>query len=248
MTTETLVITGAGGDIGYAVASRMASPQTRVLLVDVDLPKLHAVEDAIRGMYREIAAVECDVSSESGVVHYSNVAQEFGRGSVERFFNNAGVIGAVAPLTEYPAEVFDHVLAVNARGVFLGLKHIGPLLKRGAAVVNTSSVGGLTGQRGLAAYVASKHAVLGLTRTAALEWADRGVRVNAICPGPVAGQMMDVLFEGLDLDPDDRAAAVPIGRLAVPQDIAESVAFLMSAAAGHITGTTITVDGGRQAG
>ncbi|QTJ68354.1 SDR family oxidoreductase [Rhodococcus sp. ZPP] len=246
--TETLVITGAGGDIGSAVASRMASSDTRVLLVDVDLPNLRAVESAVRDAYSEVAILQCDVSSEHDAVRYSRFASEFGGGSVDRFFNNAGITGACVPLIEYPTETFDRVLAVNVRGVFLGLKHIGPLMGSGAAVVNTSSIGGSAGQANMAAYIASKHAVMGLTRTAALEWAARGVRVNAICPGPVAGQMMSTIFAGLGLDPEARAAQVPMGRLAHPSDVADSVAFLMSSAASHVTGTSISVDGGRLAG
>lgn len=244
---DTLVITGAAGDIGSAVAVRMASPNTRMLLIDQDLPKLQSTRSKVLDLCADVATLQCDISSAGDAAKYADVARDFSGGSVRWLFNNAGVSGDFAPLTDYSVETFDRVMAVNVRGMFLGLKHIGPLMSRGSAAVNTSSVGGIAGQANMAAYVASKHAVMGLTKAAALEWADRGVRVNAVCSGPVAGQMMDSIFAGLDLDPRDRAAQVPMGRLATPADVADSVAFLMEASADHLTGTSITIDGGRLA-
>ncbi|MCZ4551078.1 SDR family NAD(P)-dependent oxidoreductase [Gordonia rubripertincta] len=246
--SDTLVITGAAGDIGSAVAVRMASPSTQMLLLDRDLSRLQSMRSSLLASCADVAILQCDVSSASDAAKYADYAREFGGGSVRWLFNNAGIPGDFGPLTDYSTDTFDRVMAVNVRGVFLGLKHIGPLMGSGAAVVNTSSVGGIAGQANMVAYVASKHAVMGLTKAAALEWADRGVRVNAVCPGPVEGQMMNSIFAGLDLDPRDRAAQVPLRRLATPEDIAASVAFLLNPTAGHVTGTSITVDGGRLAG
>nr|WP_257216968.1 SDR family NAD(P)-dependent oxidoreductase [Rhodococcus qingshengii] len=241
------MITGAGGDIGCAVARRMATPATRILLVDIDGEKLKSVHHDLVGRCHDVATICADVSSEADALRYSELANDFGNGKVDLLLNNAGIAGSVSPVTEYPVDVFDSVLAVNVRAIFLGLKHIGSLMGHGGAVVNTSSIGGLVGQANLSAYVASKHAVIGLTKSVALEWASRGIRVNAVCPGPVAGEMINGLFSGLRLDPEQRAAQIPLGRLARPADVAESVAFLLSSASEYVTGTSISVDGGRLA-
>jgi 3alpha(or 20beta)-hydroxysteroid dehydrogenase len=140
------------------------------------------------------------------------------------------------------------VMTVNVRGTLLALKHLMPLVADGGAVVNVASVSGVAGYAGVAAYVASKHAVIGLTRTAALEAAGRGVRVNAVCPGPVGGRLLDAARGGARPpalgEPDPMASGVPLGRVARPEEIAELVGFLLSACAGYMTGSVHLVDGG----
>jgi NAD(P)-dependent dehydrogenase (short-subunit alcohol dehydrogenase family) len=175
-------------------------------------------------------------------------------GAIHCFFNNAGIEGEVKPLIEQEEAVFDAVLAVNVKGVFLGLRHVLPvMLAQGhGAVVNTASTAGLVGSAGLSPYVASKHAVLGLTKSVAGEVARQGVRVNAICPGPTETRMIRSLEEqaarrGAN-DPAERyRAAIPMGRYCAPAEVTAAVLFLCSEAASGITGAHLQVDGGRTA-
>jgi len=196
--------------------------------------------------------IVADVTSAAEVARYvARCLDSYGR--IDCFFNNAGIEGRVAPLAEYDDDVFDAVFAVNVKGVYLGLKHVFPAIReRGGAIVNTSSIAGINGSAGIAPYSASKHAVIGLTRTAALEWASQGVRVNAICPGPVQTRMIQSLeeqFSSGGTDPGERLrASIPLGRYASPDEIAEFVLFLCSDAAASVTGGFYVIDGGRTAG
>ena len=175
-------------------------------------------------------------------------------GSIDCFHNNAGIEGSVAPTAEYDEAMFDAVLGVNVKGVFLGLKHVLPEMIRqgGGAIVNTASVAGLVGTPGMPAYVASKHAVIGLTKTAAGEVARQGIRVNAVCPGPVDTRMIHSLEA--QLSPGDPAsvnqryqASLPTGRYSTAEEIANMVLFLCSDLASNTTGGHFVVDGGRTA-
>jgi len=175
-------------------------------------------------------------------------------GRIDCFFNNAGIEGKLAPTAEYDEAVFDAVIGVNVRGVFLGLRHVLPEMIRrgGGAVVNTASVAGLVATPGMPAYVASKHAVIGLTKTAAGEVAHQGIRVNAVCPGPVDTRMIHALEE--QISPADPAAvgaryqaAIPSGRYTTVDEIANMVLFLCSDLASNTTGGQFVVDGGRTA-
>ena len=176
-------------------------------------------------------------------------------GKVDALFNNAGVEGPVAPLVDYPTDDFDRVMAVNVRGVWLGLKHAGPAIAAsgGGAIVNTASMAGVTGTARLCAYGASKHAVIGLTKTAALEFAPLGVRVNAVAPAPIDTRMLHAIAAGMN--PDDpsvataqMAARVPLARYGTPDEVAAVAAFLCSDDATYMTGAMVPVDGGWWAG
>jgi NAD(P)-dependent dehydrogenase (short-subunit alcohol dehydrogenase family) len=197
--------------------------------------------------------VAADVSLEEDVQRYvAQAIDDFGR--IDVVFNNAGIEGAVAPIEEYALATFDRVIAVNLRSVFLALREVLPHMReRGSgSIINCSSVSGLRGTAGVSAYVAAKHGVIGLTRAAAAEAGAYGVRVNAVCPGPVSTRMMESITAMSD--PDDPAAAAaasaaknPMGRWGEPEEIADVVAFLASDAAAFVTGAAWPVDGGRTA-
>jgi len=175
-------------------------------------------------------------------------------GRIDGFFNNAGILGETKPITDYPEEIFDRVIAINLKGVWLGLKHIGAVMKAqgGGAIVNTASIAGLTGTPGLIAYTASKHAVVGMTRTAAMEFARHGIRVNAICPGPIETAMTAEMHGRLDPRGSGSArqkmtATIPMRRYGEPNEVAALVAFLLSDDASYVNGGLYTVDGAAMA-
>jgi NAD(P)-dependent dehydrogenase (short-subunit alcohol dehydrogenase family) len=251
----TAVVTGGGGDIGRTTALLLAAEGAQVLVVDIDPEALRTSVDAIVATGGRAKGMVADVSVPADVEAYAREAQRLGGGSIDLFFNNAGIEGNIVPLVDLDVEDFDRVLSVNARGVFLGLKHVLPRMADGGAVVNTSSVGGLRGSVGLSAYVASKHAVIGLTKTAALEMASRGIRVSAVCPGPVEGRMISainaqrVVLPGAQPQPAAAPAATghSLARYAEVEEVARAVAFLLGPEATYVSGTALVVDGGMTA-
>ena len=243
------IITGGSGGIGKAVAERFLDEGAFVMLVDIDQDALDATRQALGGGDR-VAVARADVSSEADVVRYVEATMEaFGR--IDVFFNNAGIEGKVAPLEEQAIAMFDKVLAINVRGAYLGLKHVLPHMYAAGAgsVVNTSSVAGLDGSAGVLPYVTSKHALVGMTKVAAIEAAAHDVRVNSVHPSPVNTRMMRSLEAGFD--PGDAEAArigiektIPLGRYGEPADIANLVLFLASDESRFITGAQYRIDGG----
>ncbi len=238
------LITGAGGGIGRAVAVRLAEAGAVVVLVDRCDAALSDAREALRSVGAKELSLCADVREAAEVRAVINrVTADLGGPDV--LVSCAGIEGAVAPLTEYPEDAFDRVMAVNAKGVFLGMKYALPgMLERGrGAVVNVASTSAIRGRANLAAYVASKHAVLGLTRVAALEVMDRGVRVNAVLPGPVETDLLRSLDAkaGLAGGVITRAAQA---RTAQPGDVAGPVLFLASDEARHLNGAALVIDGG----
>lgn len=247
------VITGGGGGIGRAASLGFARRGAKVVVVDRDGAAAEATAGIIRQQGGDAIAVTADVTKSSDVKAYVKATVEkFGR--IDCFFNNAGVEGKLKPTVELDESDFDAVIGVNVKGVFLGLRYVLPeMIKQGSgAVVNTASVAGLVATPGMPAYVASKHAVIGLTKTVAGEVARQGIRVNAVCPGPVDTRMIHSL-EAM-INPDDPAsqraryqAAQPTGRYTTPDEIANMVLFLCSDLASNTTGGQFVVDGGRTA-
>ncbi|HZG71375.1 MAG TPA: SDR family oxidoreductase, partial [Chondromyces sp.] len=195
--------------------------------------------------YGEVITVQADVSKEEDVSNYVKTAVNY-FGKIDVFFNNAGIEGKVAPLVEQNVEDFDKVIAVNVRGVFLGLKHVLPIMtKQGhGSIINTSSVAGLSGSPNVSPYITSKHAVVGLTKAAAVESASANVRVNSIHPSPVNTRMMRSLEEGLNVEQETLAKTIPLGRYGESSDIANLVLFLASDESSFITGVQYRIDGG----
>jgi NAD(P)-dependent dehydrogenase (short-subunit alcohol dehydrogenase family) len=239
------VITGATGGIGLTTARRLAADGARLFLVDRDKHDVTRAVATLGGEGIAVSGIEADVRLAADVERYAAAAADFGGARIDMFFNNAGIEGPAGPVTELSDDAFDDVMAVNVRGVYLGLKHVIPWMQDGGAIVNTASMGGLFGTANLSAYIASKHAVLGLTRSVAKEVATQGIRVNAVCPGPVAGRMNDVIQDALQGHGVERE--IPIGRFARAEEIAAVVAFLLSDDASYICGASYQVDGGRRA-
>lgn len=247
---KVVIVTGAAGGIGLAAVERFASEGARVTAVDLPGTALDRVVDAAKAAGSEALAVEADVTSAEEVQNYVDRASEH-FGGVDFLFNNAGIEGVVCPLDEYPLENFEKVMAVNVTGVFLGMKSVVPALRArgGGAIVNTASVAGITGNSLIPAYVASKHAVVGLSRSGGQTYAAEGIRVNAICPSPIETRMMRSLEAGLEADSAESAkemmtASIPAGRYGSPEEVAALVAFLCSDEAAFINGSVYTIDGG----
>src|SRR5438093_5687543 len=252
-TGKVALITGAGNGIGRATALAFANSGAKVVLVDRDAAAGEATAGVIRQQGGEARFVAADVTKSAEVQNYVKAALD-AYGAIDCFHNNAGIEGVWKHTSEYDEAMFDQVIAVNVKGVFLGLRHVLPVMlqQKQGAIVNTASVAGLVATPGMPAYVASKHAVIGLTKTAAGEVARHGIRVNAVCPGPVDTRMIHSLEQMID--PSDPAkvaaryqAAMPTGRYVVPDEIANTVLFLCSDLASAITGAQYVIDGGRTA-
>jgi NAD(P)-dependent dehydrogenase (short-subunit alcohol dehydrogenase family) len=247
------LITGGGNGIGRATALGFSSRGAKVVIVDRDQAAGEATVGILRQQGGEAFFVAADVTQSADVQNYVKLALEK-YGAIDCFHNNAGIEGSVAPTHQYDEEMFDRVMAVNVKGVFLGLRHVVPVMLRQGrgAVVNTASVAGLVASPGMPAYVASKHAVIGLTKTAAGEVARSGVRVNCICPGPIDTRMIHSLEAMLSPDDPNSVGAryqsnIPLGRYGSAEEVANLVLFLSSDLASNITGAHYVVDGGRTA-
>ena len=244
--SKIVLITGAGSGIGRASALLAAREGAHVVVADIAPGSAEAVVSEIAGAGGSAQAVHFDVARlEDHEDLVKRIATEHGR--LDAAFNNAGVSGPVTPLAEYDDEAFARVLDVNLKGVWSGMKaQIRQMLKQsgGGAVVNTSSIGGLVGKTGISGYIAAKHGVIGLTRTAALEYGSQGVRINAVCPGIIKTPLYDSVTQGNpELETYFRTLQ-PVGRWGYPEEVAEAVIWLLSDRASLIHGHALVADGG----
>lgn len=245
---KSIVITGAAGNIGAAAARRCISEGARVMLVDSDAQRIGALIDELDCGSQAFSCV-ADVTSPESVRGYAALAHaRFGK--VDGFLNNAGIEGPIAPLAEFPEDGFTQVIAVNVTGVFLGMKYMLPIIRDGGSIVITSSVGGLKGTPNFVAYVTSKHAVIGIMRTAAQEAAPRRIRVNSIHPGMVESQMMRRIENSFDSESDAGSAqalfreSIALGRYVEVDEVADGMLYLLGDESRMVTGTMLVVDGG----
>lgn len=240
------IVTGGAGSIGRTTAKLFSEEGAKVLLVDLNEDALKKAVEELRG--KDVKYCVADVTKSADVQRYVTQAVDtFGK--IDVFFNNAGIEGVVKPIVDYPEEMFDKVIAVNVRGVWLGIKHVLPQMNNGGSIIITSSVAGLLGSPNVSAYITSKHACVGIMRASSVEAAPRKIRVNSVHPSPVDNRMMRSLEEGFS--PGQGAAVkeqleltIPLGRYAQPIEIAKLVLFLASDDSQFITGTTQVVDGG----
>ena len=250
------VITGGSVAIGMAAGRLFAEEGSKVLLVDLKEDDLKKAVESVGS--KDVSYTVADVSKVEQVQDYVNTAVER-YGGIDAFLNNAGIEGVVLPIIAYPLDVFDRVLEVNVRGVWLGLKYAIPVMAQrgGGSIVISSSVAGVGGAPGTSAYSCSKHAVIGIMRTAALECAALNIRVNTVNPSPVESRMMRSLESGIDMfrgaaGPESEGLSaketilerIPMGRYASPGDVAKLMLFLASDESSFCTGGVYMVDGG----
>jgi 3alpha(or 20beta)-hydroxysteroid dehydrogenase len=240
------IVTGGGGGIGGATARLLAERGFAVLIVDIDDGRAEQTAAAISTAGGEASSLAGDVSDPAVAAAYVRACEER-YGPPAAFFNNAGYEGQIAPIADYALEEFERTYTVNVRGVFLGLKHVIPAMRAGGggAILNTASQAGLRGVANLSAYVASKHAVVGLSRTAALEEAP-WIRVNALAPGPTSTRMMHDIEAAVTAqggDPSSFTQRIPMGRYGHPNEVAQFAAWVLAESPPFLTGAVLPIDG-----
>lgn len=249
---KVVIITGAAMGLGLAVAKELASREFDLTLVDYNDTGLADAKKEINQEYpsANILTVVADVSQEEAVKNYvDETIKAYGR--IDGFYNNAGIEGKQAPITEYDVDMFKKVIDINLMGVYYGMRYVIPVMQKRnyGRIVNAASVGGIRGVMNQVPYVASKHAVSGMTKNAALEYGRYGINTNAIAPGAILTPMVAEAFK--QVNPDDPKAAQteyaqrnPAKRLGLPNEVAKVVAFLLSEEASYVNGQTIAIDGG----
>lgn len=252
MKNKVIIITGAGMGLGYAAAKELASQGANLVLVDYNEKSLADANAEITKEFPDvkIITIVADVSNEEAVKNYvDETVKTFGR--IDGFYNNAGIEGKQASITEYDLDVFKKVIDINLMGVYYGMRYVIPVMQKQkfGRIVNVASVGGIRGVLNQTPYVASKHAVSGMTKNAALEYGRDGILTNAIAPGAILTPMVAEAFR--QVNPDDPKAAEteyaqrnPTKRLGQPHEVAKLVAFLLSEDNGYVNGQTIAIDGG----
>jgi NAD(P)-dependent dehydrogenase (short-subunit alcohol dehydrogenase family) len=249
-TDRAIIVTGAAGAIGYATSEILAREGASVLLVDINAGKLDERTQTLRARGLKVEQCVADCGEEADVKRYAQAAMDvFGR--IDGFFNNAGVEGKLAPTHEYDVAEFDRLMRVDLRGVFLGLRFVLPFMVKAGrgAVVNMASIGSERGLAGACAYNAAKHGVVGLTRTAASEVAQKGIRVNCVMPGvietPLLIEVVEQLFHGdVKKGLDKLGQVATLNRCGQPAEVGNVVSFLLSDEASYVNGAKWEIDGG----
>jgi NAD(P)-dependent dehydrogenase (short-subunit alcohol dehydrogenase family) len=247
--SKVALVTGGTSGIGKATVIAMGAAGAKVVFSGRREAEGEDVANSIRKSGAECLFVRSDISSEADVqALIGQTVATYGR--LDCAFNNAGIESPAKPLHEHSLEHFDNLMAINVRGLFLCMKYeIQQMMNQGSGVIiNNSSTTGLVAFAGVSPYVASKHAVMGLTRAAALDYAKQGIRINAVNPGPTATEMIDRFSNKDPALEQQLASIVPMGRMGRPEEIASTVVFLCSDAASYITGQPIVIDGGFTAG
>jgi NAD(P)-dependent dehydrogenase (short-subunit alcohol dehydrogenase family) len=244
-TGKVALVTGASSGMGLVTAQAFAEAGAAVVLADVRDDLVNAEARKLSAAGHKAVAVRCDVSDDAQVAAMvDRTVAEFGR--LDAAFNNAGVMARIAPTGESTREDWDRVIGINLRGVWSCMKYeLRQMERQGSgAIVNNASVGALTGNPGIASYIASKHGVVGLTRTAALEYIKHGIRVNAVNPGLIDTQVARDVVAGNEQAYAEMEKYLPIGRAGRPEEIASAVLWLCSPGASYVVGHALTVDGG----
>ena len=242
---KSIFVTGGGSGIGRATAFALAREGAKLMIADYVPDGAERVIKEINQKGGKAAFVHADISVTSQVeMAVAKTVEAYGR--IDGAFNNAGIEGRVADTVLCSEKVFDRTIAINLKGVWLCMKaELQHMLKQGGGnIVNTASVAGLRGFVGLPAYNASKHGVIGLTRTAALEFATKNIRVNCVCPGVIHTPMVERMLDTSNIGEEQLMAMEPVGRMGKPEEIAEGVVWLLSDASSFVTGHPLVIDGG----
>lgn len=245
MKDQVILVTGAGSGMGKAVALLAAERGAKVAVSDIQEETAQIVVDEITVNSGQAIAIKCDVSKDAEVKAMIDRTVEV-YGKLDGAFNNAGIMMPITYIDDVSEELYDRVININLKGVWLCMKYeIQQMKKQGSgAIVNNSSIGGLVGGVGLSAYHASKHGVLGLTKSAAVEYSSQGIQINAVCPGTIETPMVEDMIKSGKFSEEEFVNGVPIKRLGKANEIAEAVLWLFSPAASYIVGQSISVDGG----
>lgn len=242
---QVALVTGAASGMGLATARAFADAGAAVVLADVNEAAAKAASEELNAGGHDTIAVACDVADEESVAAMvQRTVAQYGR--LDMAFNNAGIQIPVSDAADEEAEYFDKVHDINLRGVWACMKHeLKQMRAQGSgAIVNCSSLGGLVGAAGRASYHSSKYGVIGLTQSTALQYAPRGVRINAVCPGTIVTPMVTTMFDNGQLDREQALGVTPIGRLGGPDEIASAVLWLCSPGSSFVVGVALPVDGG----